>query len=71
VLNGLDAGNEMRFIELISNEKLLAIIPFEDSLEKICKRYLSEEDSILLKKKYKEALAQVRSENEKDNFSNK
>lgn len=71
VLNGLDAGNEKRFIELISNEKLLAIIPFEDSLEKICKRYLSDEDSKVLKKKYKEALAQVRSEQEKNNYINK
>ena len=56
VLNGLDPKNEKRFIELIPYEKLMVVIPFEDVLRKICNRYLTDEDSIILKSGYKEAL---------------
>ena len=56
VLNGLDPKNEKRFIELIPFEKLMVVVPFEDTLNKICNRYLTDEDSKILKSRYQEAL---------------
>ena len=56
ILNGLDPKNEKRFIELIPYEKLMIAIPYEDVLDKICHRYLTDADSIILKTRYGEAL---------------
>ncbi len=52
VLTGMNPANERKMLDTISVEKLHAILPFQEQLDLVCQKYLSDEDAPILRSRY-------------------